>query len=153
MQSMPLKMTTMSGLAEASTLIAAHKRSAQNQARRLFGNGVKFENAPHFLYRLRVLMRAVTRRHDEFALCAVHVGTPIWHDAVGHHRPGVVAVATFAAVTADHVVRDPGREPNGLDRTYEAIVGRESIDTVRNAFETQIVALESGQLHHFGARA
>jgi hypothetical protein len=50
----------------------------------------------------------MSRRHDKFALRAVEVAAPIWHDAIGANGVGVILVPALAAVAADDMVWDAG---------------------------------------------
>ncbi len=84
-------------------------------------------------------MRAVAGRDDEFGLRAVQVRAPIRHDAVA----GIRSVAS-AAVAHDGVIRDAGRDRDGVDRFHEAVVRRERIHAVRDAFELQVARVEGG---------
>jgi hypothetical protein len=72
------------------------------------------ENTLHLGDRLRVLVRIVAGRDDEFTLRGFHVAAPIWDDAVAHHRFRLVLVTALSAVAADDVVRDAGRDRDFL---------------------------------------
>ena len=77
--------------------------------------GMQLENALYLRDGLRVSVRAVAGRDDEFAFRRVHVAAPIRDDSIGHGGSRFVLVAAFAAVAADDVMRDAGRHRDGLN--------------------------------------
>src|SRR5436190_18714278 len=65
------------------------------------GERMKFEDAKHFPDGLGILVRAVVARRNKLRISAVHMGTPILHEAVA----GVRRVAP-ATVADDGVIRN-----------------------------------------------
>src|SRR5208282_748029 len=101
---------------------------------------IEYKNAADFRDGLWVLVCGMRGRHDQLRLRAIHMRTPIRHDAVA----GVRSVAS-APVPHDGVIRDAGRDWDRVDRFHEAIVGREGIHAIRDPFELEVARLESDE--------
>ena len=101
---------------------------------------IEHKNAVDFLNGLRVLVCGMRGRHDQLRLRAIHMRTPVRHDAIA----GVRSVAS-AAVPHDGVIRDAGRDWDCVDRFHEPVVGREGIHAIGDPFELEVARLESGE--------
>ena len=84
----------------------------------------------HFRDSIGMLVRVVVAGDDFFRKRIGQVRTPVGHQAVARLR----GVAT-TAVAGDGVVRDAGFQRDGVQRTDEVVVGRQSVHAVGETLE------------------
>ena len=93
---------------------------------------IELKNAINFRDGLRVLVGGMGGWHDELGFRAIHMGGPIWQNAVA----GVWRVAS-APVSHDGVIWDAGRSRDCVDRFHEPVVRRKGIHAIGDAFELE----------------
>src|SRR6478736_3368522 len=80
------------------------------------GTHVKLEDSPHFLDGFSVVMCAMVRGNDKFALRALEMRTPI-----GDYPVARVRGVSPATIAHDGVIRDSLRHWDGVNRLNKAV--------------------------------
>ena len=108
---------------------------------------MQFEDSFHFFNRDGVPIGPMAAGDDDLALCAVQMGAPVGHDAVGEDRRGVIFVSALATICDNGVI---GYASGGwylVQRGDEAILGIECVDAIGGGFEDLPIVSGFGKTH------